>query len=1260
MSAGRLERVRELFDRACDLAPGARDAFLNEQCAGDSELRARVDRLLRQTERASSPIDVSPVGEQIRSALGSMEARPLPERVGRFRVLCLIGRGGMGAVYEAEQDNPRRSVALKVVRSDAASPDVLRRFEHEAQILGRLQHPGIACIHEAGIADIGSGPQPYLAMELIRGSGLRAHLAAGTLDLRAKLDLFVRICEAVEHAHRAGVVHRDLKPSNILINEAGQPKIVDFGVARVTTPGSAGATMHTRTGQIMGTLTYMSPEQIAGDGASVDGRSDVYALGVILFETLTGRLPHDFESRSLAEAARMIREEEPSRLSSINSSLKGDLETIVAKALEKEPTRRYSSAGDLAADVRRFLRDEPIRARPASTVYQLQKFARRHREIVAGIGAVFVVLVLGLVTVSWFAMRETRQRRLAESNEARAEWSSYRNCIAAADRSLQLNDSARAIVMLETAPAALRGWEWRYLRHSADQSRLTISCDGPVSSLAISGDGEFVIAAGEDGFIRRWNAVDGSLIGSFRAHAGAIKSIALSPDGASLISSGSDGTVKGWRFDAAEPLWTIERSPPVHPRAFSPDGKTFVLALEGEIRLVDARTGREIESLATCPPVASMVAQSSDGALLVYQLVDTVVCVDRKTRADLWRRLSSSFSVGAGSGTSSGVWVYSELGFFATKLDARTGESVKRIDEVLGVSESADGRRVAMPDRSGSIVVRDGTTLNIVTTLRGHSGPVHGTAFSSDGAVLATSAGAPGGKAEIKLWAVSEAGGSFVILGSNDAVVSGAILPSGTRAVTGGWSGVKSWDLASGRELWTSFPALREYHTIAFSPDGKRIAAGGYDGALLILDAADGRLVAKSKPIGAAIGGCAWRADGKSVVAACWDSVVREFDAATGETRAEQKFGSLPLGGITSALGGDLAVSNAESVWVVPWQSAGASSLEQTNWLPGPLPGFAPEVRTERGNEGRSARLAWNKAGTQLAIGTEAGAVVLWDLASRREVWARRDIKGDVRAIAFSGAGDRIIAGCADASLHVIDTKTGDDLLTLKTPRSDICAVSFCGEDSSAGAVFSAEPGGIVLFETRDSAADADARRGALAARTLVDERFAKQVFAADVIAGIRADTSLSPGIRDAALSLAAARGDHPNYLNSQAWAVVRYAGAPKDEIALALRKSRRACEMRPEHASFLNTLGVSLLRAGELQEALSVLMRSIDIRKEAGAELHPLDLLSLAIVEAKLGEREKAKEDFAAGERLMKGTGFEKDPECVSFLGEARGVVGE
>ena len=222
----------------------------------------------------------------------------------------------MGTVYEAEQDNPRRTVALKVIRAGLASPDLLKRFTHEAQILARLHHPGIAQVYEAGLADDG---QPFFAMEFIRGLPLDEYANRQGLDLAARAGLVARVCDAVQHAHDRGVIHRDLKPANILVDEAGQPKVLDFGVAHVTDADLLTAASLTRTGQLLGTLNYMSPEQVTGDPAAIDGRSDVYTLGVILFELLAHRLPYQLENRPLAEVARVILEQEPSRLGSIDT-----------------------------------------------------------------------------------------------------------------------------------------------------------------------------------------------------------------------------------------------------------------------------------------------------------------------------------------------------------------------------------------------------------------------------------------------------------------------------------------------------------------------------------------------------------------------------------------------------------------------------------------------------------------------------------------------------------------------------------------------------------------------------------------------------------------------------------------------------------------------------------------------------------------------------------------------------------------------------
>jgi hypothetical protein len=340
---------------------------------------------------------------------------PVPSRIGRYRILRLLGEGGMGAVYEAEQDLPRRTVALKLIRAGYASAEMLRRFENEAQALGRLHHPGIAQIYEAGRA----GNQPYFAMELVHGETLLAYCEHHKLSTRQRLELMAKICDAVQHAHQRGLIHRDLKPANILVEESGQPRILDFGVARLT-DSDAHATRQTDIGQLIGTLAYMSPEQVLGDPGEIDTRSDVYALGVILYELLAGQKPYEI-GRQLPEVVRTIREEEPTSLSSVNRTCRGDIETIVGKALEKDKTRRYASAAELAADLRHHLHDEPITARPPSTTYQLQKFARRNKALVIGVAAVFVVLIAGVVASTWEAVKARRAEANAKQQSAIAQ-----------------------------------------------------------------------------------------------------------------------------------------------------------------------------------------------------------------------------------------------------------------------------------------------------------------------------------------------------------------------------------------------------------------------------------------------------------------------------------------------------------------------------------------------------------------------------------------------------------------------------------------------------------------------------------------------------------------------------------------------------------------------------------------------------------------------------------------------------------------------
>ncbi len=358
----------------------------------------------------------------------------LPRAIGGFRILGKLGEGGMGIVYDAEQRSPHRRVALKVVRAGHFVDDqYLRMFRRETETLARLTHPNIAALYEAGRTDDG---QHFFTMELVLGETLSAwakkHLggdAPSPAETRERLRLFVTICQAVAYAHQRGVIHRDLKPSNIVVTDAG-PKILDFGLARITDADVAAATVMTEVGAIQGTLPYMSPEQTRGDSRDIDLRTDVYSLGVVLYELVSGTLPYPTRGMSVVQAIRNICEEPPKPL-----DVDADLQTILVKALEKEPDGRYQSAAALAEDVERYLGNQPILAHPPSTVYQLKKLVARHRGMVAAAGVIAVLLVaLGVtMVVQAGRVRKERDRATAEAAKAGAIDSFLLDALGAAD-----------------------------------------------------------------------------------------------------------------------------------------------------------------------------------------------------------------------------------------------------------------------------------------------------------------------------------------------------------------------------------------------------------------------------------------------------------------------------------------------------------------------------------------------------------------------------------------------------------------------------------------------------------------------------------------------------------------------------------------------------------------------------------------------------------------------------------------------------------
>jgi WD40 repeat protein/serine/threonine protein kinase len=1051
-------RDRDIFIAALEKDPAERSAYLDRACGTDQTLRRHLEGLFQVCEKAGKFLE-SPLAGIDRTTYQGVTEQP-GTVIGPYKLLEQLGEGGFGIVFMALQQHPvRRKVALKVIKPGMDSKQVIARFQAERQALALMDHPHIARVLDAGATDWG---RPYFVMELVRGISITQFCDDNRLTPYERLELFVAVCQAVQHAHQKGIIHRDLKPSNVLVTlHDGTPlvKVIDFGIAKALGPERlTDKTLVTGLAHVLGTPLYMSPEQAEMSGQDTDTRTDIYALGVLLYELLTGTTPFDKErlkEASLDEIRRIIREEEPAKPSTRISTLGhgaatvsanrkseprrlrqlflGELDWIVTKALEKDRNRRYETASSFAADVQRYLHDEPVQACPPSAMYRFRKFARRNKAVLT---TTSVVAFAVLLTVAGLAVGTALVSRANQD----LRQSLYYERIALAEREWSANNLGRMEELLAECPADLRGFEWRYLRRLRYKSLPPLRHDSGVVCLAFHPKGQCLAAGSQRGVISLWDVHAGRLLRSFRVRAGEpmVFGMAFSPDGQRLAAGYSDKRIRIWPvWREQEPLDWEAHSGTVVCVAFSPDGKRLASSsfnhgreggpAGGEAKVWDAASAHELLTFHRQP--LGGLTFSPDGRRLASSEGKTVKIWDATTGNAVWtspeqRAPLSTIafspdgrSVASGSADLSGR-VHAEVKLW----DAQTGELRRTL-----LAFSPDGQRLASGGMDHTIKLWDVATGRETLTLRGHQLPIRGVAFSPDGRQLASASL----DRTVRVWdatPLEERPGEEPLtlpVNPDGGVLDVAFHLDGERLATAA-DDIKLWNRHTGKKLF-SLADSEGCECIAFSPDGQRLA-GGKDGQVKVWDVRTGQILHSLDGFTNHTSGLAFSRDSRYLVSAHYDATVRVWDMATGhrEDRIRTAHDWAILSLALSPDGTEVVTASIDEQ-VKVWDAATGQPLRTLE------PPYAAPTRC----------VAFRPDGKLLASASWVGTIKLWDTQSwKQQGDDLRDPGGGMNSLAFSPDGRWLAWGSMDATVNVWHALT-KEIQTLRGHTSWVQRVAF-------------------------------------------------------------------------------------------------------------------------------------------------------------------------------------------------------------------------